>query len=61
MSLFAVIFYESVGAFIFWMLNGFKGKYKTYLAHNDEKAKKRKNGFTGLAFYIVLYLIYRII
>lgn len=58
---FACIIVECIGAFVFWMLNGFKGKFQTYLSHEDEKSKGRKNGFMGIIVLILLFIIYTVV
>jgi len=58
MGILAAIFFESIGAYFFWMLNGFRGEYKSYISGEKEVLKSVKNNAVGIMFYILLYLIY---
>jgi len=57
---FASLILESIGAFAFWMLNGFKGEFKSYLSHDDEKKKGLKNNAMAIIILILLFIIYTV-
>lgn len=53
----------STGAFFYWALTGFKGKFNDRMSrYYDDDAKYYKNFVTGLIVLVVLFLlVYRIL
>lgn len=53
----------ATGAFFYWSLSGFKGKFDDYMSrYHDDDVKYFKNLMTGLCILSILFmLIYRVL